>query len=255
MILCIKKRTLISILLLVVMVSLVITGACLIDGAVNTSVGQKKLPIYSVEKGQDKTVALTFDAAWGADKTQGIIDILTTNNIKATFFLVGFWVDKYPDMVKKIDEVGFEIGNHSHNHLKMSTLSEDSIRNEINYVSKNVEELTGKKCKVFRAPFGDYNDNLIGTINNMGIKPIQWDVDSLDWKGISAKEITNRVCSKAKSGSIVLFHNNSDHILEALPVVIKSLKDDGYKFTTVSELVHQDNYYIDNNGRQHKKTN
>ena len=251
---CVKKRTLVSLLLLVVMISLVITGACLVNTSLVSSATVKKLPIYSVDKGDEKVVALTFDAAWGADKTQGIIDILTANGIKATFFLVGFWVDKFPDMVKKIDEVGFEIGNHSHNHLKMSTLSEESIKGEINYVSQGVEKLTGKKCKVFRAPFGDYNDSLIGTINSMNIKPVQWDVDSLDWKGISAKEISNRVCSKVKSGSIVLFHNNSEHILEALPVVINSLKNDGYKFSTVSELIYQDNYYIDNNGVQHLKS-
>ena len=110
-----------------------------------------------------------------------------------------------------------------------------------------------RSVKVFRPPFGDYNDRLIRTVNELGMKTIQWDVDSLDWKGLSSGEISKRVCSRVKSGSIILCHNNSDHIVEALPMIILNLKNQGYEFVTMSELVYDDNYIIDNNGVQHLK--
>ncbi len=146
-----------------------------------------------------------------------------------------------------------EIGNHSANHLKMSTIQEEVIIKEISSVNEKITAITGKPVKVFRPPFGDYNDRLIRTVNELGMKPIQWDVDSLDWKGLSSGEISKRVCSRVKSGSIILCHNNSDHIVEALPMIILNLKNQGYEFVTMSELVYDDNYIIDNNGVQHLK--
>lgn len=214
----------------------------------------RKLPIYRVDRGDEKVVAISFDAAWGADKTRGIIDILNRYKVRATFFLVGFWIDKFEAEVKAIADSGLEIGNHSRNHLKMSTLSEADIDAEIDYVNSEVKRITGKECKVFRPPFGDYNDRLISRVEAKGMKGIQWDVDSLDWKGIQASEIINRITSKVKNGSIILCHNNSEHILEALPTVIERLQADGYKFVTMSEMIYADNYTIDNNGEQHKNT-
>lgn len=213
----------------------------------------RKLPVYRVDTGDKKVVALSFDAAWGADKTQGIIDILNKYNIKATFFLVGFWTDKYEDEVKKLAENGFDIGNHSHNHLKMSTLQKDAIVEEIEYVNKKVTELTGKRPYVFRAPFGDYNNRLIETVSGMNMQAVQWSIDTLDWKGISADEILKRVSSKATFGDIILFHNNSDHVLDALPKVIEYLISKEYTFQTVSELVYKNGFTIDVNGVQHKQ--
>lgn len=213
----------------------------------------RKLPVYRVDTGENKVVALTFDAAWGADKTQGIINILNKYNIKATFFLVGFWVDKYGDEVKKLAECGFDIGNHSHNHLKMSTLQSQSIVEEIDYVNKKVESITGKRPYVFRAPFGDYNNRLIENVTNMNMQAVQWSIDTLDWKGIGADEILKRVQSRVSYGDIILFHNNSDHVLDALPKVIEFLLEKGYTFQTVSELVYKNGFTIDVNGVQHKE--
>lgn len=213
----------------------------------------RKVPIYSV-KTEEKKVALTFDAAWGADKTEKIIDILKTNEVGGTFFLVGFWVDKYPDLVKKIYDEKLDIGNHSKNHLNMPKLAIDQIKEELSYVQNEVEKLVNDKPKFFRAPFGDYSNEVIDAAAEMGLKPIQWDVDSLDWKGIGSREIVDRVLSKVKNGSIILFHNNSDHILDALPIIILSLKNKGYQMVNLSELVYKDNYEIDNNGTQIKNS-
>ena len=170
---------------------------------------------------------------------------------KGTFFLVGFWLDKFEKETKAIAEAGFDIGNHSRNHLNMPKLSDDEIRAEIEYVNDRVNELTGIKPTYFRAPFGDYSDRLMSAIEELDMVGVQWSIDSLDWKGLSAKEIFNRVVPKAKSGDIVLFHNNSDHVLDALPLVLSALKEQGFEFVTLSELVATEGYTIDNNGIQH----
>lgn len=212
----------------------------------------RRVPVYGVDCGEEKKVALTFDAAWGADKTLKILEILEKYDVKATFFLVGFWLDKYPEETKAIAESGCEIGNHSNNHLQMSKLSEEKITEELNYVNDKVYELTGKKPTYFRPPFGDYDNELIDTAEKLGLTTIQWSVDSLDWKGLSATEITSRVVKNVQNGSIVLFHNNSDNILEALPLVLANLINRGYEPVCMSELVYSEDYYIDNAGIQHK---
>ena len=211
----------------------------------------RKVPVYGVDTDK-KVIALTFDAAWGADKTQGILDIMNEYNAKGTFFLVGFWIDKYEKETKAIAEAGFEIGNHSRNHLNMPKLSENEIENEIEYVNDRVFDLTGKKPKYFRAPFGDYNNKLMTSLEGLNMVGVQWSIDSLDWKGLSAKQIYDRVVPKAKSGDIVLFHNNSDHVLDALPMVLTALRAQGFEFVTIADLVLTDGYTIDSNGIQHK---
>lgn len=211
----------------------------------------RKIPVYGVETDK-KVIALTFDAAWGADKTQGILDVMEQYGAKGTFFLVGFWIDKYEKETKAIAEAGFDIGNHSRNHLNMPKLSENEIKNEIEYVNDRVFDLTGKKPKYFRAPFGDYSNKLMTSLEELNMVGVQWSIDSLDWKGLSAKQIYERVVPKAKSGDIVLFHNNSDHVLDALPLVLSALKGQGFEFVTLSQLVHTEGYTIDSNGIQHK---
>ena len=238
------------ILAVVLLVSIGTTGtASLFFGSTT-----RKLPVYSVETdGEDKVIALTFDAAWGADKTQGILDIMQENGAKGTFFLVGFWLDKFPDETKAIAKAGFDIGNHSKNHLNMPKLSSDAIKDEIEYVNQKVFELTGIKPTYFRAPYGDYDNKLMTSLEELGMTGVQWSIDSLDWKGLSAKQIYDRVVPKAKSGDIVLFHNNSDHVLDALPMVLKGLKEAGFRFVKLSELVATKDYTIDNGGVQHKQ--
>jgi peptidoglycan/xylan/chitin deacetylase (PgdA/CDA1 family) len=133
----------------------------------------------------------------------------------------------------------------------MTQLSLDSMLKEISACDDKIQAITGKKPILFRAPYGDYNNTLIEALNSTGRYGIQWDVDSLDWKGISADQITQRVLSKVKSGSIVLFHNAALHTPEALPGIIESLQKQGYKIIPISQLIYKDNYTIDNAGRQH----
>ena len=248
----IKSRTLkifVAMVLVLVLLSLSIDGST--SAQVYFGYSTRKVPIYNVET-EEKQVAISFDAAWGADKTQGIIDILNEFDCTATFFLVGFWVDDYPDMVKAIDEAGMEIGTHSNTHPDMVKLDKTTMKSELETSISKIENITGKKVSLFRAPFGSYNNDLLDTAEELGLKTIQWDVDSLDWKGLSASDISSRVMSRVKNGSIILMHNNSDNVLDALRLVLNRLKVQGYKVTGISELIYQEDYTIDRNGVQHK---
>lgn len=210
------------------------------------------VPIYNVAT-EKKQVAISFDAAWGADKTEDIMKVLKEYNAGATFFLVGFWVDDYTEMVAKIDEAGFEIGTHSNTHPDMVKLSESTIREELTTSIAKIKAITGKEVTLFRPPFGSYNNTLLNVCSDLQLKAIQWDVDSLDWKGLSAGAICERVMKRAKNGSIILMHNNADNVVEATRLTLDWLIKSGYEVTSVGNLVYNTNYTIDANGTQHAK--
>ena len=211
----------------------------------------RSLPIYSVQT-EEKKVAISFDCAWGVDYTDTLLDILQKNDVRCTFFAVEFWVKKYPEYAKKIVESGHELGTHSRTHPYMSKLSKDEIVDELTTSREAIESLTGQKVTLFRPPYGDYNNLLIETCLEMGLYPIQWDVDSLDWKNLSGTEIAMRIINGAKNGSIILCHNNGLHTAKALPLIFSTLKNRGYSFVPIGELIYKDGYYLDVNGRQHK---
>ncbi len=212
----------------------------------------RKLPIYAVDTDERK-VAISFDAAWGADKTEQIMDICDDYGVKATFFLVGFWVEDYPTTTQSIQNRGFEIGLHSSTHPDMTKLNADNQKLELTQNIDIIQSVTGTRPKLFRPPFGAYNDTLITNCDKLGLKAIQWSVDSLDWKGISADEIAKRVCSQAKCGSIVLFHNNSDNIINGLKMVLTFLTNNNYQVVPVGQLVYETGYTINQQGIQIKK--
>lgn len=209
------------------------------------------VPIYNVET-EEKKVAITFDSAWGADKTLKILDTLKTYNATGTFFLVGFWVDEYPDMVKTIDEQDVEIGTHSNTHPDFAKLSEEQMCSELSTSIEKITSITGKDVKLFRSPYGSYNNTSIKVAEELGLKTIQWNIDTLDWKGLSGNEMLNRVLKKIENGSIILCHNNSDNILDGLTLILDKLTSMGYKFVSVSDLILHENYFIDNLGVQRK---
>ncbi|MCK9575079.1 MAG: polysaccharide deacetylase family protein [Clostridia bacterium] len=211
----------------------------------------KNHAIYAVDRSNNE-ISLTFDAAWGADKTIAIVDLLKKYNIKATFFLVGFWVEKYPEETKYIVDSGMEIASHSNSHPDMTKLSVDDIKLELNTAKKTIKDTANVDVSLFRPPFGYYNDKLLSIATDLGYKTIKWSVDTHDWMGKSVEYIANRVTSKISSGGIILFHNNSKNVIEATTVVIESLLVKGYKFVTIGELVYADNYYIDRTGLQRK---
>ena len=210
---------------------------------------KRKLPIYCTDR-SNKVVSITFDAAWGDEDTGELIDILDRYHVKASFFVVGEWVDRCGESVKALSEAGHEILNHSDTHPNMSQLSREKMLREISACNDKIQAITGKCPTLFRAPYGDYNNALLETVEAMNMYCIQWDVDSLDWKGLSADEIVKRVVSQAASGSILLFHNAAAHTPEALPRIIEELRDKGYSFLPVSEMIYYENYTLNHEGRQ-----
>ena len=199
---------------------------------VGAAAAKRQLPIYCVQRDQ-KMLSISFDAAWGNEDTQQLIDILGKYDIKATFFVVGEWVDKYPESVKALSDAGHEVMNHSNDHAHMSKLSRDEIIADVNTCNDKIEAVTGVRPTLIRPPYGEYDDNVVSAIRSMGMEPIQWDVDSLDWKDLSAAEITKRVTTKVQSGSIVLFHNAAKHTPEALPTILEDLLQQGYTLSLI----------------------
>jgi len=231
------------------LLALVILSVSTVGDAILASAVKRDLPIYCVEK-TGKVVALSFDAAWGNEDTQELIDILGKYDIKATFFVVGEWVDKYPESVKALHEAGHEIMNHSDDHPHMNKMSEDEIIANVKACNEKIAAITGITPTLFRAPYGEYNDKVVGTLRSMGMYTIQWDVDSLDWKDLSAVEIKDRVLKKVNPGSIVLFHNAAKNTPAALPSIIDGLIQKGYSFAPLTKFIMTENYEIDHSGKQ-----
>ena len=213
--------------------------------------GARELPIYCV--GTDKNqVALTFDAAWGNEDTQKILDILEKYGVKATFFMTGGWVESYPEDVKRILAAGHDLGNHSQNHKNMSQLTDEQCRQELMEVHKKVQELTGYEMFLFRPPYGDYDNHVIANAKACGYTSIQWDVDSLDWKNYGVDSILKTVLEHKHlgNGSIILCHNGAKYTAEALEQLIVGLQEKGFELVPVSELIYREDYQIDAEGRQ-----
>ena len=216
---------------------------------VGASATQRQLPVYSVQR-SDKVVSLSFDAAWGNEDTQELIDILQKYKVYTTFFVVGDWVDRYPESVKALAGAGHEVMNHSNSHAHFSTLSREQIISDITACNEKIEAVTGVRPVLFRCPYGEYDDHVISTVRGMGMEPIQWNIDSLDWKGLSADEIQRRVLKNIEPGSIILFHNAAENTPEALPGIIESLLADGYTIVPVSQILLQGETVIDSTGKQ-----
>lgn len=217
--------------------------------ALTASSSKRLIPIYCV-KTDEKKVAISFDAAWGNEQTQTLIDILNKYHVKTTFFVVGAWVDKYPESVKALTDAGHEVCNHSDTHPHMPKLSRGDMTAQITNCNEKLKKTAGKSPILFRPPYGDYDNALMETVNSVNMYCIQWDVDSLDWKNPAPDAIVKRVMSQVKPGSIVLFHNGAKNTPTALPSVIEALQSQGYQIVPVSQLIYKDHYTIDSSGMQ-----
>lgn len=239
-----------SVPVMAVVLAIAIIAAVQVPSFITASATTRQLPIYSVER-DGKYISLSFDAAWGNEDTQTLIDILAEYDVKVTFFVVGEWVDKYPESVKALSDAGHEVMNHSSTHAHFNSLSTDQIVADISAANDKIEAVTGVRPTLFRPPYGEYDDHVVAAVRSMGMEPIQWDVDSLDWKDYDAQTIYQRVTSKAQPGSIVLFHNAALHTPEALADIIEYLLNDGYTIVPISQLILTGDYTIDHAGRQH----
>ena len=221
------------------------------DSIETSANAQKLLPVYNVET-QENKVSLTMNCAWNADDIDQILEVLKNNNTKITFFIVGDWVDKYPEAVKKINEAGHEIGTHSNTHPHVNNLSyEENIR-EIEESCAKIEKITTKKPTSYRAPYGEYNNTVIKSAQDKELIPIQWNLDTLDYTGLTGEEMWNRLESKIKKGDIILTHNGTKHTADSLDMLIKNIKQKGLEIVPISELIYKENYKINSNGTQIK---
>lgn len=216
--------------------------------AIETSTSERKIPIYNVDT-TEKVCAISFDAAWGNEQTETLLEILDKYKIKSTFFLVGQWVDKYPEDVKAIYDAGHDVGNHSDTHAHLPQLDKNGILKELQSCNDKVKAITGKCPTLFRPPYGDYNNAVVETTNSIDMYCVQWNIDSLDWKDPSPQDMVSRIKSKLCPGSIILMHNGAKNTPEALPMIIEMIQSEGYKIVPISQILLKGEYSTDSQGK------
>lgn len=213
----------------------------------------RRVPIYKVETAERK-IALSFDATWGTELTDEILAILAEHGVRTTFFLAGYWVEKHPDYVRKIHEAGHEIGSHSYAHPHMNSLTKEQILADLRKNHELLKAITGQDATLFRPPFGEYSNKVLEAADSMGYHTVQWSIDSLDWKDVSADFMVRRVLSSLQPGEIVLFHNAGKHTPEAIRILIPEILARGYRIVPVGELIYTEDYVVDpNTGVQRRR--
>ncbi len=243
----IDKYVIISFLLILIVT--VTLGAGISKSASVAGSADHELPVYSVET-SEKQVAVTFDTAWGDEDIDDILKVLDTASCKATFFLTGEWIDKYPQSAKKLFEAGHEIANHTDMHKHLTRISDDEVSREAMLCNVKINSITGGSNNLVRAPYGEYNKKVIRLLKANGFYVIQWSLDSLDYKGLSPSEMDARLLPKLKEGDIILFHTGTANTAAYLPEILSKIKERGFSFSTVGNMILKDNYIIDSSGRQ-----
>lgn len=188
-----------------------------------------------------KQISLTYDSGFHDNETIEILGVLKKHNIKATFFLTGVWVEKFPGLAKLICEEGHEIGNHSYDHPNMTDLSSYEIIENILKGEKIIKNTTGINPRpLFREPFGAWNKKVFQAVGEAGYRySIYWSIDTIDWKLPPTRVIVNRILKKAKNGDIVLMHMAGNNTAKATDIAVINLKSFGFKFVTISELLRE----------------
>lgn len=248
-----KRKLLRAIMFLLVLITGIAIGVFAILSSIGVNAAGLKLPIYNVERNDNK-ISLTFDCAWGNSNTDNLIAILAEEKVSATFFVTGEFCDKYPEDIKKLHDAGHEIANHSDKHPHVKGMNVNDLIEDTKECSRKIEMLTGEKTALYRAPYGEYDDNVITTLTGMGLSVIQWNADSIDWDKPDVQTIINRTTRNISSGSILLFHNDLENTEKALPDILKSLKEQGFEFCKTSELIYTEDYTIDPQGKQIKNS-
>lgn len=143
-----------------------------------------------------------------------------------------------------------KFGSHSNTHPHVNNLSYDENIEEMELSNDKIEKIIGKRTNLYRAPYGEYNNTVIKAANDKGYYTIQWNLDTLDYTGLTGSEMWNRLDSKLSAGDIILMHNGTKHTADSLDMIIKNIKQKGYNVVTVSDLIYKTNYIIDSNGLQ-----
>lgn len=243
-----KRAFRMAMLILAVFVGIAI-GIAAILTAISSGAATSRVPIYSVDRGDNK-ISITFDCAWGNSNTDELIEILAKENVRATFFVTGEFAEKYPDDIRKLVDAGHEIGNHSDAHPHVKGMNINALIADTKEAARKIKMITGTDTMLYRAPYGEYDDTAVTTLEGMGYYFIQWSADSIDWQEPDAATIRKRILENTTSGSILLFHNDLANTTEALPQLLTDLKQKGFSFVPVSELIYTKDYHIDSTGKQ-----
>lgn len=186
-----------------------------------------------------KQISFTYDSGFKDNETSSILDVLRQHNVKATFFLTGVWVNKFPELAKRIYCEGHEIGNHSFDHPNMTDLSHDQIVDNILKGEEIITKVIGANPRpLFREPFGEWNKKVFQAVGDAGYKySIYWSIDTIDWKFPPTRVIVNRILRKVKNGDILLMHLAGNNTAQATDMALKNLKSFGFKIVTIGELL------------------
>lgn len=194
------------------------------------------------EQGEDQSmkIAITFDDGPDLKYTPKILDILKEKNVKASFFVVGIQVNKYPEVLQRIEKEGHFVGNHSYTHRSFTKLTSDELKEEINSTDSKIEAAIGYVPEIVRPPYGAVNDDVKDILKSMGKETILWTIDPRDWDGSSVDDMLDNIMSNAKDGGNILLHSFGskfvENTVELLPTVIDQLREKGYTFVTVDKL-------------------
>lgn len=229
--------------------AVILTVVFAVFGSVTASADSGKKPICSVERGDNK-VAITFDCAWDAPRTDDILSALSDNGAKATFFVTGEFCDTHADAVRRISTAGHSVQNGSDKNIHAAGMNVNDLIADTNAAAKKIKTVTGKAPAFYRTSYGDYDDKSLTTLEGMGYRVMLWSVDSKDLDDPDAVSVKKRIADNAVSGSVLLFHIDSDTACEALASVITALRQKGLEPVTLDELVYDKDYTVNEKGVQ-----
>lgn len=209
--------------------------------SVQTSGSLSKMPICKVET-TEKKVAISINCIENMDNITNILDTLSKMKATATFFVTGEIVTKYPDEIKKIVGNGNEIGNLSNEYTSLKKMSKSDIEKQILECNEKIESLTTQVPTLFRVPYGEYNNTIIEAVESNNMEIIQWNIDSLDYNGLTDEELWERIGENLSSGSIILMHN--EYLGDNLETIIHNIQEKGYEVTNVSDIMYKQNYQV-----------
>jgi len=217
------------------------------DAPANASLQPNLRPIYSA-KAEEKVVALTFDISWGQKMAPKVLDVLAQEKIKATFFLSGPWAKNHEELVKRIQADGHEIESHGQAHVDLNTLGREGAAKNIAAAHTILQDLTGRAPTYIRPPNGAFDKESVQAAKDLGYATVIWSVDSLDWKNPGVNVIVNRTVRLAHPGAIILMHasDSCKQTDQALPTVLRTLREQGYKFVSLDDLIRT--HGVDMNG-------
>lgn len=185
---------------------------------------------------QEKKIAITFDDGPHPVYTEKLLDGLKERGVKATFFVLGEKAKKYPEIIKRMDEEGHVIGNHTYTHIQLRSSNRQQFRDELVLTNEVISEITGKEVQYVRPPYGTWDKKLEEELNML---PVLWNVDPNDWCTGNADKVTKRITDKAKENSIILLHDCYQSSVDAALASIDILTEKGYRFVTVEEILFE----------------